>query len=282
MSSVLERLRPSLQPQLKHHYRMLTGRFRLLPDFIIIGAQRCGTTSLHSYLTAHPLVGAPCEKELHFFDYGFERGLAWYRSNFPWRLRRALGQTFITGEASPYYMFHPLAARRIRQAVPDARLIVLLRNPVDRAYSHYHHTVRIGRETLSFEDAIEAEPERLDGEREKILRGQGYYSHAHQSFSYVSRGIYVDQLREWMSVFPREQFLILRSEDFYADPGATVGRVLEFLGLPAWDQIRYKKFNDASYPEMDPAMRKRLADVFRPHNRRLYEYLGMDFRWEEK
>ena len=144
-----------------------------------------------------------------------------------------------------------------------------MRNPVDRAYSHYHHTLRLGFETLSFEDAIKSEAERLDGEREKILEDEPYRSRSHQSFSYVSRGIYVDQLEAWMRAFARDQILILKSEDFYAEPAAVLRRVQQFLGLPAWQSNVYKKYNGAAYPDMDASMRKRLVDFFKPHNKRL-------------
>ncbi|MFQ5812213.1 MAG: sulfotransferase domain-containing protein [Anaerolineae bacterium] len=268
-------------PRYKWLYRVVTAQLRLMPDFIIIGAARCGTTSLYSYLTAHQSIGSPCEKEVHFFDYNFGKGIAWYRAQFPLFVRRALGQRFITGESSPYYMFHPLAPKRIARMVPKAKLIVMLRNPVDRAYSHYHHTVRMGAETLSFEDAIAIEPERLDGEAEKILQDEGYYSYSHQHHSYLSRGIYVDQLEAWTGLFPREQILILRSEDFYAEPQASLRQVLEFLELPVGEPKEYRKHNSGDNPNMDTGTRKRLTDFYRPHNERLYEFLGVNFRWDQ-
>ena len=146
-------------------------RIRLMPEFIVIGAQRCGTTSLYAYLSSHPQVVPAIKKEVHFFDYNFGKGLDWYRSHFPrWT---PMG---VTGEATPYYMFHPNAAKRVYQVIPQTKLIMLLRNPIDRAYSHYHHEVRLGVESATFQEAIRLEPARINHEMERMLGDQNYYS----------------------------------------------------------------------------------------------------------
>ncbi|HEY9295730.1 MAG TPA: sulfotransferase domain-containing protein, partial [Phormidium sp.] len=163
------------------------------PDFIIIGAQKCGTTSLYEYLIQHPQILAASKKEVHFFDLNFAKGVDWYRQQF-----KPVSQKSITGEASPYYIFHPLVPQRIYQLFPQVKLIVLLRNPVERAISHYYHEVRLGFEDLGLEDAIAQEPARLEGETAKILADETYYSYNHQHYTYLSRGVYVEQLNNWM------------------------------------------------------------------------------------
>ena len=269
--------------------RFLTAPVRVMPDFIIIGAQRAGTTSLFHYARQHPCIGRSFGKELHFFDNldgSYHKGIMWYRAHFPSYLhkyyaRKVRGLDMITGEASPYYLFHPLVARRISRVLPTVKLIAMLRNPVDRAYSHYHHNVKYGLETLSFEAALDKEPERLDGELEKILHDGRYRGHNHQHYSYLARGVYVNQLKNWFSVFAREQMLIIKSEDFYADRLGVMRTFLEFIGAPAWEPTGYKQYNLGGYSKLDPAMRARLVEYFRPHNQRLYEYLGRDFGWDE-
>jgi hypothetical protein len=264
----------------------LTAPLRLLPDFIIIGAQKCGTTSLYRFLTEqHACIAPSLEKEIHFFDIAFGKGLNWYRAHFPTilykqYLKKVRGQDLITGEASPYYIFYPHAPRRIFETVPQVKLIVLLRNPVDRAYSHYHHQVTRGRETLSFEQAIEAEPQRLSGELEKIMADEHYISFNQAHFSYLARGIYVDQLKAWSNLFPLEQLLILNSEAFFADPATTYRQVVAFLNAPESILQSAKKRNVGSYQKMSPATRQRLVEYFRPHNQRLFEYLGTSFNWD--
>jgi Sulfotransferase domain len=280
-------------PFLKKLYRGITTPTRLLPDFLVIGTQRGGTTSLYRYLKAHPCIGATSNKDLHFFDRRFQKGLTWYRGHFPTILDKYSAQhryhAFATGEASPSYLFHPQAPKRVAQALPHVKLIVLLRNPVSRAYSQYHHAVELGFETLSFEEAIASEGERTRQEQEKILKDERYYSEEYKHRSYLTKGIYVDQLLTWMSFIPREQFLILKSEDFYADPAATFKQVLTFLNLPEVEpQIgkkenkqEFKQYNNNTYSsKMDPAMRKRLIEYFEPHNARLYDFLGVNLGWD--
>lgn len=276
-------LRRAMKAGLKY-YRRLTSQIRVLPDFIIIGGQRCGTTSLYYNLVRHPCIAPAFQKEAHFFDVNFNRGLSWYRSLFPtsiyrYYVERMRGRAFSTGEASPYYIFHPHAPKRIFDALPHVKLIAILRNPVDRAYSHYSARVRRGIETFSFRDAIEREEERLGGELERILEDESYYSPRHRLFSYLSRGIYIDQLRRWMDLFPREQFLILKSADFFADPQAVLNRVTDFLDLSTWETGDLGRYNVGKYTEMGAEMRSRLVEYFEPHNQRLYKYLGVDFGW---
>ena len=203
-------------------------RSRLKPSFIIIGAQRAGTTSLYSYLTEHPLIAPAAMKEVHYFDVHFAKGDDWY-----WQQFSAPGkESEITGEASPYYIFHPLAPERIARLLPQVKLITLLRNPVDRALSHHQHETRRGKETLPFAEALAAEEDRLRGEADRIRRELGYRSTAHQWHSYRSRGCYMDQIEQWLPHFPREQFLFLLSERFYADPSAALPRRYRSPGTP--------------------------------------------------
>lgn len=258
-------------------FRRVTARWRALPDFVIIGAQRCGTTSLYNYVADHPGVASAFMKETHFFDLHFSKGLGWYRAHFPLASHRPRQ---IIGEATPYYLYYPHAARRVRAAMPGAKLIVLLRNPIDRAYSHYNHEVSMGAESLSFEDALAREESVLPAETARVVADEGYRSYAHFHYSYLARGIYADQLEPWTSLFPREELLVIRSEDFYADPATVVGQVFGFLGLPAWASGVYKKYNLAHYVDMNPATRERLAAFYRPHNLRLYKNLGKDFGWD--
>jgi hypothetical protein len=251
-----------------------------LPDFLIIGAQKGGTTFLYNVLRRHSHFKPAVVKEIHFFDTpSFGRGVDWYRTHFPLQQQRN-GQRVITGEASPYYLFYPHAARRVAETIPQAKLIALLRNPVDRAYSDYQHTFRQGNETLGFREALEAEEERLRGEKEKILADESYHSRNYRRYSYLLRGIYVDQLEEWHRYFDPEQLLILKSEDFFAQPSETLDLILDFLGLPEQDFEISGRRNEGGYTEpMESDTRRWLQEYYEPHNQRLYEYLGRDFGW---
>jgi hypothetical protein len=238
------------------------------PDFIIIGAQKGGTTSLYRYLTEHPDVAGASKKEVHFFDRQYKRGMSWYLSHFPER-----GAAAVVGEASPNYLFHPEVPARIRRDVPNAKLIALLRNPVDRAYSQYQMRLRrVG--TKTFEEDIDQEFERL--QTLDCVPGPEKGHH-----TYVARGVYVDQIQRWLAEFPREQLLVLKSEAFFARPEEGIAQTLAFLGLPAWSPDHYEVHNPGSYADMAPETRQRLAAYFSPHNQRLYELLGWDLGWDD-
>jgi hypothetical protein len=267
-------------------YARPTAGLRLLPDYLIIGAQRAGTTSLHRYLVQHPGVRTMLRtKGVHFFDTAYGRGMSWYASRFPtrlaaWWVARRHGVELRTGEASPYYLFHPQVPRRVAEHLPRVKLIALLRDPVVRAYSHYQHEAARGFEPLSFEEAIEAEPARLAGETERMLAEPLYHSFAHQHHSYLARGRYFEQLERWRALFDDRQLLVVSSERFFAEPDHTFQRVLEFLELPAFTPPGgYEKHNGYDYRGMGEGVHRRLVEHFQEPNRRLYESLGDDFGW---
>ena len=248
--------------------RIESAHLRQLPDFMIIGTQRGGTTSLYQYLVAHPDIGRAYRKEIHFFDRYFDNGIDWYLAHFPVR-----GEHQIVGEASPFYVFHSDVPRRILTVAPQAKFILLLRNPVDRAYSQYHMKVERGLETLSFAEAIAREPERLAVSNDPL-------DPAWRHHSYLARGLYVDQIRRWFDCFPRDRFSIVKSEEFYVEPVRILHQTQEFLGVRPHSPGMFKVHHQADYAEMDPIFRRRLTEYFAPHNRQLYNLLGRDFEWE--
>jgi len=272
------RLSRRIRHGLRRGARRPLAPWRALPSFLILGAHKSGTSSLYAYLHAHPQVVGAAWKELYFFGPRFSKGTRWYRAHFPLR-RRLERENAVTGEATPYYLFHPCAAEQVTRTLPDARLIVLLRNPVDRAISHYWHQVSRGRERLPLPDALDAEPERL-GNAEDVLRAdcsRPCYNHLH--FAYTGRGLYAKQLKRYDRHFDRGQLLVLKSEDFFDRPQRTFDRVTDFLGLQPWSLQQKKPRNTGSYPETSTATRARLERFFRPHNRALYEHLGTDEAW---
>jgi hypothetical protein len=248
--------------------RIATASERQAPDFIIIGTQRGGTTSMYRYLCEHPNVGAAFRKEVHFFDDYFDRGLDWYLAHFPRQ-----GEYPMVGEASPYYLVHPEAPERARRVVPGALLIALLRDPVARAWSQYHIKIKRGLETLPFAEALDREHERLTADPNPV--GAAWRHH-----SYQARGEYAGQLERWLAAFPRERLLVLKSEDFFANPARELAGVHRFLGLPSMMPQGFKPYHLAEYPPLDPVIARRLREYFAPHNTRLADLLGRDFGWD--
>jgi hypothetical protein len=254
--------------------RRATAGRRMLPSFLILGAQKAGTTSLLAYLDEHPHVDGPVTKEIHYFDLAAHRDVAWYRSHFPLRREGA-----ITGESTPYYLLHPLVARRVRDALPDVRLIVVLRDPVERAISHHNHEVALGYESLGLQEALDREAERLAGEEERLRTGERARSYAHQHYGYVDRGRYAEQLERWLELFARDRLLVLLSEELFADPVAAVHETQDFLGLRRHDPTDLRARNARSYEPADDAIRAALAERFREPNARLATLLGRDLPW---
>ncbi len=254
------------------------------PGFLIIGCQKGGTSSLYANLTRNPYIRPAGGKEIHFFDDNYHQGLNWYRLHFP---PVGLFDETLSGEASPYYFFHPAVPRRLFQTYPRIKLILLLRNPVDRAYSHYQHNIRKKREIASFPEAIAREPHMLEGEEEKLLRINHYKSINHKYFSYLSRGVYIKQLKRWTTYFPLDRFKIIKSEDYFQTPLQVVEEVIRFLGVkqhtaPSDRAKNLKTGSRHKYPPMSQEMRRKLTDYFKPHNHELYHFLNWNFGWEKE
>jgi len=244
------------------------------PSFVVVGAQKAGTTSLFRYLARLPGVTSPWMKEIHFFDLHWEKGLPWYRAHFPLMLP---GRARFTGEASPYYLFHPRVPERMAEVLPGARILVLLRNPADRALSHYHWEVAYGNERLSFRAAIRREEEILPRETDRLEQEGGYRSFAHQHASYLSRGRYAEQLARWLAWFPKEQLLILKAEKFFSRTGETMGEVQAFLDLPVSGAQAFPVHRQGRYERDTDVPRAELLEYFSPLNEELGDLLGMNF-----
>jgi hypothetical protein len=238
-----------------------------LPDFVVIGTQRGGTSFFYRLLTKHPLVRGAAAKELHFFDNKFAEGVGWYRRCFS-EGKRIDGQRTITGEASPKYLFDPQVPDRMARIVPEARLIALLRNPVDRAYSHYQLEVGRGREARSFEEATQEEMTSAKGEGNTVD-----VAHA-----YLRRGLYAEQLERFSYFANRDRLLVVKSENLFTRRLEVLERVLTFLGLPPFEST-LTPGGRTTYEPMNPDTRRRLEGFFAPHNERLYDLLSTDFGW---
>lgn len=267
-------------------YCSLTGRLHVLPDFYIIGVVKGGTTSLYNYLIEHPSIQPSVGKEIDYFGEYYSRGINWYRCAFPFKIHKFFvtkiqKKKFLTGEATPRYFEHPGVPEKIKKVTPNAKFIVLLRNPVDRAYSHYNMNVTRGDENLSFSEAIDKEKERTSNELRKMQNDENYFTWNYYLYAYLNHGIYVEKLKRWMNVFPREQFLIIKSEDFSSNIPKYYNEVLNFLNLSPLNLNHYKLYKKRHYeqPEIDPELRKKLVEFFKPHNEQLYKLLGVDFGW---
>ena len=267
-------------------YCNVFGPFHTLPNFLIIGYPKSGTTSLFEYLLKHPNVLPPKGKEIDYFDRLYSRGQNWYKTAFPlqstMKINSQINKTkMLTGEATPRYIYNPNALHRIKKTLPKCKFIILLRNPIDRAFSHYIMNIKNEYEYLSFEDALKKENERIKNRVKKMKEDPNYFSWNYDLYAYLEHGIYVNQLKRWMEVFPRDQFLIVQSEEFLQNTSQTYQNVLKYLDLPKWEPDEFRLFKKRDYKEkMNVETRKKLSEFFRPNNEKLYEFLGQRFDWE--
>ncbi|CAK8724919.1 hypothetical protein KKHLCK_15360 [Candidatus Electrothrix laxa] len=260
-------------------YHRLTACLRPLPNFLVIGAQKAGTTSLFHYICQHPDVFVNKSKEIHFFDRYCDFGTYWYRSHFP-LLGNFLPNCRI-GEATPYYFCHPHAPCCIFELLPTAKLIVILRDPVERAISHYFHEVKKGREKLPILEALQREEERCAAEWQNMVDDMSYTSRTHQSFSYKQRGIYIEQLRRYWRFFPQQQVLVLESNSLFIEPHVVLQQVFQFLEIDPDVMIRDVTVQNANpkKKEVPSEVYTYLKQFFAPHNAMLEDALGRDFEW---
>ena len=263
----------------------VTGPARMLPGFLIAGSQRCGTTSMYRTLSQHPgVLKAVLHKGVHYFDMNYDRGLGWYRAHFPLRAAgrragRAAGSPALTFESSPYYLFHPLAADRIAHDLPEVKLLVLVRDPVQRAYSAYAHELARGFEREQFPRALELEPERLRGEAERMTQDPAYLSHSHQHHAYLARGRYAEQLERLEGIFGTDRIHVVDSGDFFTEPEPVYDGVLDFLGLRWHDYPEFERHNARPRSPMPEPLRAQLDDYFGPFDEKLTRWLGRTPSW---
>ena len=265
---------------LKRHYFGLTSPFRVLPDFFVIGAGRTGTTSLFHYLFQHPSISRSAYDELGFFDVNFHLGLNWYRSLFPSVITRFFSRrktkAFLTYDVTPSYVRRPWVAKRIHDIFPDTKLIVVLRNPVDKSYSHYYQSAKYG-EKRTFEQVVEQEMDDISKWDDK-LKNNNYFATKVEN-SILARCFYAEQLTEWFNTFSKEQIMIIKSEELASDTEDVMNDVFRFLKLPEFHIPNTKKVNVSKYTKMNAETRRLLIDFFKPYNEKLNKLLERDFGW---
>jgi hypothetical protein len=262
----------------------LTSRWRLRPSFLIVGAQRAGTTTLYRVLSEHPQVARPTvTKGTGYFDLKYDRGPAWYRGQFPlaWRARLKHGPDVVTFESSGYYLYHPMAVSRIARDLPEVKVVVLVREPVERAYSAHRHEEARGYETEPFEVALDLEEERIAGEVDRIVADPSYVSFHHRHHSYLARSRYSEQIERYLELLGPDRVAVVDAGSFFENPAAEFDRLRSWLGLSAWRPERVEQWNAQQRSPMPPELRERLSRYFEPYDARLAEQMGRTPSWRE-
>lgn len=260
----------------------LTARWRMQPTFIVVGAQRAGTTSLYRVLSAHPSVVRPtAAKGTEYFDVNYHRGMRWYRGHFPLR-RLTSRRGAVTFESSGYYLFHPRAAERIGRDLPDVKIVVVVRNPVERAYSAHRHELARGFEEEPFETAIALERYRTRAEEERILADPAYQSFEHRHHAYLARGRYAEQIERYIEALGPDRVYVMDADRFFEQPAEEFGALSRWLGLSPWQPTVFPWENARARSPMPAELRDSLSGYFEAHDDRLAQLMGRTPRWREQ
>ena len=265
-------------------FRGLTSPLRVLPDFIVIGVGRGGTTSLYNYLNQHNCIQKSSYDEIGFFDDNYHLGLNWYRSMFPTKYEKQkviqkFGK-FLTYDVTPWYVRRPWTANRIKSLLPSVKIIVVLRNPVDRTYSHYHLTRREKGLTKSFEEIIDEDIQKINNYDDDLKNSEEYYAELVQN-SHIARGFYLEQLEIWLTIFDKKNILIISSEDLAENTQKTMNSIFNFLDLENQIIPNLQKINVGKYPKMKEETRKTLENYFFDHNKNLFKKIEKYFNWNK-
>lgn len=243
------------------------------PDYLIIGSQKCATTSLYGYLTSHFQVIPAFKKEIEFFSWKWLNGIDWYLSHLPPKPEQ-FETKYITGEACPGYFDYSLAPDRVKGLFPNVKIIIILRDPVQRAISHYYHWRNVGLETREIEEAIQFQ-----------INKACLISPWDKPNHYICRGIYSTFLSKWIQTFGREQILVLKTEKLSKNPLVEMNKVTEFLGIAtfpqSWAQQNFnRRWNVGEYLDLSedseaPLVRllRTVQEFYEPHNKELLKIL---------
>ena len=262
---------------LKRNFRYISSPFRMLPDFIIIGAVRCGTTSLYYNICEHPKILSASYDEIGFFDVNYDLGINWYRSMFPIKSRDISSEKYLTGEDTPFYFWNETTAKKIKKDLPNVKLITILRNPVDRAYSNYNLGVRGGTENLSFEEAIDIEINAL--EKIEITRGN-LVNLCTNPRSYIIKSLYYEQMKIWTENISKDNLFVTNTEMMLEKPENVLENIFKFLQISPYKIKNPQKRKNVQYLDMSNKTRKKLIEFFKPHNQQLYKLIGHEFKWD--
>ena len=266
-----------LKDHINFTYRLLTASKRSLPDFIIVGEAKCGTTSLYNYLENNSMLNSPIKKEIHYFDYKYSKGERWYKAHFG--IKGTLNNVK-TGEATPYYFFHPKALSRISKDLPNVKIILMVRNPKDRAISSFYNNIRRNLEPLNnFSDAIIREDKLLATTLEKVKSTDFDYNHKYHC--YMERGLYYKNYERLLKHFDQKNIFVLEFDEFFSDLENQYKGVLDFLKLDKNQNIENKIHNKGSYKEADLAIIKKLDNFYEQPNNEFYKMIGKEFNWSK-
>ena len=261
---------------LQRHIYGLTSSFRVLPDFLVIGSKRCGTTSLYEYLGQHPCIKKSSHDHIGFFDDNFHLGMGFYKSFFPTIFEKMFFEfkngKLLTNDVTSSYIQNSQTATKIFQTLPNTKIIAILRNPIDRAYSEYNLDLRANPDIQSFETIIQNEIDNMGNKNDdEVIKNKHY----------LKKGIYFDQLKPWFKLFPKKNILILSTEKFGKDTNNIFNIIFEFLNLENYNIENSKRMQKGTYTKLNSKTREKLLKFYKLKNNQLYDLINEKFDWDK-
>lgn len=268
-----------VKPKQMFGYNIYPYNFlRKLPDFIIIGSQKAASSSLHHYLSLHTNILTPPIKETQFFNMNYDRELNYYKSIFPVHKRDKL-----VFESISDYLSHPLAPKLCHKFLPNIKIIVTLREPVSRAFSHFNFVKNYEGEPLdmSFEEAISLEEKRIESALNSIESNRYYSAAALSRYGYKRNGEYAKHIKNWLKYYPINQFKFVDFNNIKTDLNIVMTELSEFLNIPYEGVVIKKIQNKSRYNiKLNPNTKEKLTSYYSRQNKELFSIIGQNLYWD--
>ncbi len=258
-------------------FKGITAAQRKLPDFLVIGGKRCGTTTLFEFLRQHQMIAEPVIDHMGFFDDNYSIGINYYKSFFPIKTEETAKK--LDYDVTTSYLTSPFVAERVAKEIPNVKIIVLLRNPTSRAWSDYNASQKKDASEEEFQTYIDDELQELEASdfEEKVSKND--YNMSEPFSNFIKKGLYSVYLKKWLKLFPRKNFLFISTESFSNDENKVFKQIFDFLGLSNFEIHKLQRMSKGNYEKLNPKIKNKLDLFFAPHNDELFKLINEKYDW---
>ncbi len=258
-------------------FKGITAAQRKLPDFLVIGGKRCGTTTLFEFLRQHQMIAEPVIDHMGFFDDNYSIGINYYKSFFPIKTEETAKK--LDYDVTTSYLTSPFVAERVAKEIPNVKIIVLLRNPTSRAWSDYNASQKKDASEEEFQTYIDDELQELEASdfEEKVSKND--YNMSEPFSNFIKKGLYAVYLKKWLKLFPRKNFLFISTESFSNDENKVFKQIFDFLGLSNFEIHKLQRMSKGNYEKLNPKIKNKLDLFFAPHNDELFKLINEKYDW---
>ena len=258
-------------------FKGITAAQRKLPDFLVIGGKRCGTTTLFEFLRQHQMIAEPVIDHMGFFDDNYSIGINYYKSFFPIKTEETAKK--LDYDVTTSYLTSPFVAERVAKEIPNVKIIVLLRNPTSRAWSDYNASQKKDASEEEFQTYIYDYLQELEASdfEEKVSKND--YNMSEPFSNFIKKGLYAVYLKKWLKLFPRKNFLFISTESFSKDENKVFKQIFDFLGLSNFEIHKLQRMSKGNYEKLNPKIKNKLDLFFASHNDELFKLINEKYDW---